>query len=388
MAAAELTLACETEQAENEPWTIEVCRDWAGAQSFWNAIRHKAASPFSSQLWAEAWFQAQDGNPAARPMLVLARRPDGLPALLLPAVERRHGPFRILECPAHKHAAYPSALFARQRPADGPDQGDGRVWRLLARALPGVDAVVFHGVREADLIPGHPLHGAKHNVQMEASFRCRLTQDWDSLYAAKTTSKSRANDRRCERRLAEHGELAFKVAATSGERRHFMGILLDQKSASLREDRLCDVFGDERVRQFYLKLAEADRTYLSALLVDDEPVAVNLGTLHGDCFHGLVLARDTGEISRYGPGRILLRMTIEDVARKGVAWIDFGVGAGRFKDTWADELIARRNIVVPLNTPGHLYARAMTTFFNAKTQIKASPLLWSRFNRYRRYLGC
>ncbi|MGI9385207.1 MAG: GNAT family N-acetyltransferase, partial [Methyloligellaceae bacterium] len=218
--------------------------------------------------------------------------------------------------------------------------------------------------------------------------------DWDALYTSKTSAKMRSNDRRSERRLAQHGALRFRVAQTREERRRMLDSLVAQKSARFQQLGLPNFFDKPHIRAFYERLSEscdghdAQSVFISALELDGACIAVNLGMTQGTSFHGMIVSMAGGAVDRFGPGRVLLRRSIEHLCREGFKEFDFGVGEDPYKDHWCDETVERPDVLVPLNAKGLVFVAALKHFLKTKAFIKQSPLLWRLFSCYRRYLGC
>ncbi len=388
MAAVELTVGPESAADNTACPAVSVTSDEKVAEQFWAALEPEASTPFARRIWSEAWVNAHQGMQCQAPVFIMGKSASGSPLFLLPMMESRFGPFRILRSPGWKHSAYQTGLFSSTLRRMGSAEIAKTVWPAIARAAGKADAIVMDGLPEPALAAGNPFGHLTSSVVAEPSCRLRLSKDWDALYKSKTTSKVRSNDRRCERRIAELGETAFKVAANAAERRELIEVLLDQKSAKLSEDGSCDPFSGDSVRKFYMSLADDPGTYVSALVLDGRPVAINLGMLHHGNFHGMVLSMASGAFNRHGPGRILLRWSMEDLARKGVEWFDFGVGADSFKDIWADEAVERRDVILPLSPLGWIYSASHRLFLKAKIGVKSSPALWKFVSRYRKYFAC
>lgn len=388
MAALELAIGANAEAAGRDQEDIRISCTTSVPRGIWNSFAGSAKTPFSTKLWAKTWIDAHHSTTDQTASVMYGTSALGQPLFLLPLLKNRIGPLNILEPPGWKHSAYQTGLFTETCELHAGAKPQASIWKHVARAVPGVDAIVMRGVPQSDLLASHSLYQGLTFASAEPALRMHLPADWETVYNSKTTSKTRSNDRRHERRLAEMGSFSFVAASTVAARRAFTSQLLEQKSAQLCHDGLPNPFEAESVRQFYLRLAEDETAYVSALVLDGKPIALNFGMIHGEDFHGMVMSMAPGSALQYGPGRVLMRRTIEDLSRKAIRTIDFGVGAHEYKEAWADEEIERRDVLIPLSIKGRLYTSAMRQFLTAKGGLKTNPVLWKQFSRYRRFFAC
>ncbi len=360
----------------------------------WKQLEASAAVPFASYAWARAWYRSRQYDRDARPLIVLGRAVNGDPMFLLPLVRERRGPFTVLAWPGGKHAAYHGGLFSPECRALVTPQNARQFWDRVRAVLPPSDALAAYGLPAFEIERGNPLGYLPLFNSGCTAYRTALSPDWPTLYSARASAKMRSNDRRCERRLAEHGAVRFHVAQTQAERRRLLDSLIAQKSARFAQLGVPNFFEDPSILGFYQRLADCDdwqgaqSLYLSALELDDVPIAVNLGITQGTCFYGMVLSMAIGEAERFGPGRILLRRSMEHLCGEGFTHYDFGVGEDSYKHLWCEEAIERPDVLVAFNPKGWAFILGLKLLLKTKAGIKQSPLLWRLASRYRRYLGC
>ena len=363
------------------------------AEADWIFLESFASVPFADRAWSQTWYRGHADDPDVQPVLVGGRDQDGKPLFLLPLVCEWRGPFKVLAWAGATHSAYHCGLFTPECRRQVTSANAKAFWKKVFAKLKGYDALVAFGLPSFEIATNNPLSKLFMQECCSSSNRMLLQEDWDELYLAKTKSKSRNRDRRRERQLAECGTVHYNVAETSEERQKLLAALIAQKSERFEEQGVANFFEDSSIRAFYEEIIESENwdesrsVFLSAVEVDGEPIAVNLGIIQESTFHGMVLSMSGGEFERLSPGRILLVRTMEHLCRKGLKVLDFGVGADQYKDSWCDEAIDRANVLVPLNTKGQLYISGLKLFLRGKDSIKQSPRLWSLFSRCRRVLG-
>ncbi len=373
---------------------IEVCNSPRQVRQEWLQLEATQSVPFVSYAWAEAWYATVAAARDQEPVIVLGYMPDGNPGFILPFVLEKRGPFSVLLWPGGTHCAYQCGLFTPACREQILRRGPGRFWNEVFDCLPRVDAIAAYGLPGLESERDNPLRALPAIDASCVSYRFDLCEDWMELYQAKCSSRLRSDDRRCERRFKEMGDVRFVVAETDYERLRLVDTLLDQKSIQLNGNGAPDFTSGKGVREFYRRLVTSQhwtpgsQVFLSALEINGDPAAVNFGIVKDGAFHGLVLSMAEGETARFGPGRQLLKRTIELFCDSGLATFDMGAGDETNKLKWADKSVLRRDVLVPLTLRGQIFVRGMRAFFAAKTAIKHSPTMWRLFSRFRKYLGC
>ena len=360
----------------------------------WLTLEAAESVPFVSYAWAEAWYATVAAAQNQEPVIIFGSAADGTPEFLLPFVLENRGPFSVLLWPGGTHCAYQCGLFSPSCRDRIRMNGADRFWNEVFACLPNADAIAAYGLPGLETERNNPLRALPAIDASCVSYRFELREDWMALYQEKCSSRLRSDDRRCERRFKEMGDVHFVVAETDYERLRLVETLLDQKSVQLQGNGAPDFTSGKGVRDFYRRLVTSQhwsagsQVFVSALEINGDPAAINLGIIKDGAFHGLVLSMAEGETARFGPGRQLLKRTIEHFCGHGFHTFDMGAGDESNKLKWADRSVARHDVLVPLTLRGRIFVQGMRAFFAAKTTIKHSPAMWQLFSRYRKYLGC
>ncbi len=94
-----------------------------------------------------------------------------------------------------------------------------------------------------------------------------------------------------------------------------------------------------------------------------------------------------GGIERFGPGRILMRRSMEHLCRQGIKEFDFGVGEDPCKTHWCEQTVDRYDVLVWFSLKGWAFNSALKLFLTTKAMIKQSPVLFRLFSSCRRKFG-
>lgn len=286
--------------------------------------------PFLLHGWLRAWWERFAGEPAVH----VARR-DGRLAGAFPLHVRRHRGLRIAEFIGGDDAHLADILLA---PREGGETADA----LAARAESG-------GFDFADLF-GMPA-GSRVEQAIRPS-RLRLLErieapvldlgaDWEQVYGAKASSKTRQTHRRKRRRLSELGQLDVEVANTWDE----IGPVLEEtfRVHALRWHGRPDGsgLGLPAVREFqregYRALAELGVARVLTLKLNGRVIAYNCFLVFCNRLYSHRLGFDP-EYGRFSPGLFCTLEMCERAAAEGLSRVEFLGGDEEYKLLLADRL--------------------------------------------------
>ena len=334
---------CSRQASHATVWTVERVDAPDLVRREWMQLEKDTDVPSATYAWAEAWIATAARARNQKAVILLGREPDGRPAFLLPFVRERRGPFTVLVWPGGTHCAYNAGLFSRSCRERVAQDGAQALWSSAFACLPDVDAIAAYGLPVLEEELDNPLTALPSIDAGCSSHRFGLDDDWETLYHAKCSARLRRNDRRCERRLLELGTARIEVAASPQARAALADTALAQKSNQLAAYGAPDFTQDPGTEAFYRRLSlsphwrEGTDLIVASLDIDERPVAVNLGLVSGDTFHGLIQSMETGGVARFSPGRQLLRSVAEHLCHRGVQWFDLGAGASPDKQVWAGQ---------------------------------------------------
>jgi CelD/BcsL family acetyltransferase involved in cellulose biosynthesis len=297
----------------------------------WSRLEaHGVASAFQTTAYLTAWFDAFGRAPGCQPVFVFVRV-GGEDAIGLPLVRERGRWLARIGFADDRIGDYAVAMVDRGR-RDLPDFD--RLWPLILASLPPSSYVELLKIPALPWLPGPDLTSIPNLERLSASAHPVPIPDngrdpADSILAART----RADLRRRRRRLEELGSVKFRVAADRGEAlrwcERMIRYRLDRFAAIGRRDDL----SDERFRRFLVDLCSrgVGLAVVSALLLNDEPVAIQYGLLHERRYYQIVTSFRDGPWSVLAPGRLLMLETLRWCAGRGVGIYDFTYGNEPYK---------------------------------------------------------
>lgn len=347
----------------------DVIREWKELEQF-------AQDSFSRPAWALVWYEAHKNDINCSPVIILGLDANRKPAFLLPLFRRKFGPFNILVRPGMKHSTYFGCLFTPEWREHITAENGKEFWSSVFSAISGIDAVLIDGVSADETEQDNPLNLLPLLRSGSPAFRMPIKENWAEQYNSMVKSKVRSNDRRCSKRLAELGTLKYHVAANKQEKQEFLAELFAQKSEQFDIMGISDPYEKPEIQAFYQNLIEMDddqkspSVFISALLLNGKPVALNLGLIQGNQLHGLVMSMMTGPLKRFAPGRQLLMLTNQYLSDNGIGAHDFGIGELSYKDGWCEETIERNHVLAPLNFKGMLLVNMIRLASKIKGKIK------------------
>ena len=171
----------------------------------------------------------------------------------------------------------------------GGEGGDGRAfWKMVFAALENVDAVELEGFSLIRHDRNHPFAALPLTAAAHGSMQMAIQPDWQAQYQSMFDGKTRGNDRRVERRLHERGELKHRVASAESERLSLLETMLQQKAEQFDLLKITNPYQVPEIVAFYRNLIfhdskhEVSSLYVSAMLLDERPLAVNFGIVQND----------------------------------------------------------------------------------------------------------
>ena len=183
-----------------ETLRIEPLPSLAAARTDWESLAERNGNLFATYDWAEAWCEHLAGG--ATPMPVACRRADGSVAAIIPLVAGRERGLRMLRLIGHGPSDQLGPICA---PADRP-----LVAEAMGRYLAAAGADLFIG----DQMPAEERWGAALGAQVVSTEASPVLEigdlDWDG-WLAQRSRNFRQQVRRRERKLADAGELEFRL---------------------------------------------------------------------------------------------------------------------------------------------------------------------------------
>lgn len=324
--------------------------DWATAWSEPAAADVRGACLFQSPSYISIWLDTIGRARRTTPVFLRVDTDDARRVMLLAlGLERQNG-IKTLTFLDGGVVDYTGPV--RLGPAAGAIDADGArvLWAALCDALPSFDVAVLE--KMPLVVEGVP-NPFRHLAQeaWPSGWAMQLSGGFDDY---RRDSNYAATNRRKRRQLQhEVGPVSFEVARDPPTARRFLATMVAQKARKYPGS-----FQHPGYDDYFPQLTDREdlggSVHVSALMAGDNIVASHWGLVCGDTFYYMMPAYDTGTVSRFFPGRLLLEDLIGWCYENGIRSFDFGHGDEAYKPQWG----ARRRPLLWFETSGSLVGRA------------------------------
>lgn len=341
-------------------------RDVAGLEPLWRALaREGGATVFQSYDWARAWAVAAERAALAVPAVIVVEDDvDDRPIMLLPLAITRTGARRVATFfdlgVSDYNAPLVSADLAFAR-ADTADIKAG-VKSILS------DADVLHFEKMPYRVGRfrNPLVSFKGATAMSlTACAAPIFGPWSSCRASLMREGFLADMDDRWRRLNKRKPVRFVVAESAEQADDLFTALRAQRVARFRRLGRDDILARGVWHDFYRDLVTADGAQglarMTALMIDDAPVATALGLAHEGAFSLMMHGFSDSGWRNYSPGIQLILRTMEWAVREGFRTFDFTIGAEGYKNDFgviAEPLAECVEALSPAGLPRQTMARA------------------------------
>jgi len=358
----------------------------------WRLFESEArATVFQRHAWLNAWMHTVGCARGIEPRIALVRNAAGDLVMILPlAIERTLGVAHFIWL-AQDEADYHGPLIHPDWNTHTPREEIGRILTAIVASTPEVKA--FSLTKTLATIEGmaNPLQAIKHAAHPSSGHAITLTGDcFDTFYAEMRSKSTRKRDRQRRRRLEESGEVEFRIPETQSDQHAMLDAILAQKALWLKQRGIVDPFGSAEVKSFFHHLIDDQSArstlHISALTVDGDVVAGNVGFVRNDRFYATIGCVTDGEASRHSPGTIHLHELLRWCYANNIKAFDLTVGDEGYKKDWCDAHLELVDIRVPVTFTGYLSLLPSRIKDRIKRHIKASPYLLDKALSARRTL--
>ena len=351
--------------------TVSTIEEFEALEPEWDGLVRAMPrpSPFLLHGWLAEWCRHYGAGAELR--VHVARRGGRLVGAL-PIVVRRRAGLRVATFMGGPEAVLPDVLLAAGE--------DGEVCAALTGRLgeSGCDVVDFHG------LPAQSRIAAALGPRLEVIQRVEapvldLTEGWDAVYRAKTSSKKRNLHRRRRRQLAGLGTLDVSVARSPDELAPALEEAFDLHARRWEGRPDGSGFASPTGRRFHravlARLAAVDAARIVTLRVAGRAAAFHYFFALEGCMYVHRLAFDP-TLARFSPGLVNTLDAIEAAAGEGLRRVEFLGGDECYKDELADRFEPLYDGVGAASSArGRAYAAAHMNGIRLRLRLKRSPRL-------------
>ncbi len=235
-----------------------------------------------------------------------------------------------------------------------------------------------------------PLLAMPWQQGVNSFFKMDLSGGFDALLKAGNAKRKKSRFRSRVKQAEASGGYEFTRVDSHDEAEAAIGEFISLKEQRFAELGISDVFACRNADTFIRKIAKTPTVsginplVLFILKIGGKTRAIFAGGVIGKTINGQLNAISVDELSRIGPGELLLHLAAKELAEDGFDTFDLGVGNERYKRSWCQhELVTRTTIVAltPMAIPLAAFDRAL---HGLKRSVRNNPFLWKFIKTLRR----
>lgn len=329
---------------------------------------------FQRLSWLMHWQQTIGAAYGIEPIIIVAFK-NKEPIAIFPLCLHRFFGVRVIKFLGGDQTDYNAPIVF---PDHISTQEFVEIWNAMLELLPAHDVRHFTRIPEyLDAtnnllflnVPNKKTDGNAYSKNLAPSMRD---------FSQHISRKLLKDNARMIRRLSEIGDFEIFESKSEEEYQKIIEVTVLQKTRRYLETGVRNILFRNSVRQFYTGLNAAitggPKVHLTALKVGNQILATHLGVYDRGRYYYLFPTFDSGALSKYSPGRLLLEYLIKLSIKKGLNVFDFTVGGEAYKQQWCDTKM-RLYCVLEANTlRGCLYLWLQ------------SSVSWVKRCQYTRYL--
>lgn len=337
-------------------WRIEVFSDPADVSPDWprGASGVAQCHAFQTLAFLETWQASYGQSDDIDFCLVEVRDAAGRPVLMAPFIVHRSRSGRVLGFADLGAADYNAPILFPVEHA-WTIAGARRLWTEITALLPAFDLVLLDKMPEKVGSLINPLYLLADRINPESCHLTQLDRPWPEVERQLQGVKNLRNRTRALQRL---GACDLVIAQTAEQRGQMLETLLAQKQRRFEETRVPGFDEHPEKRAFFTLgteiMARAGALHLSALVLDGKMLATYWGLVHGGHYYGLFIGNESGEWSKYSPGRVLHYLLLQHLNATGFVCLDLGIGNEAWKQSVCDVTIPLSMMVEAQTLRGRL----------------------------------
>jgi CelD/BcsL family acetyltransferase involved in cellulose biosynthesis len=361
-------------------------QDWRAFEKFADC------TVFQTFDWIAAWVREVGHASATQPAIILGRhQSDGKLLFILPWAVHTSYAGRSLTFLGDSLCDYNAPMISPDFNAWVPASTVANLFATCVAMLQSDaryrhDFVVLRKMPELIGSQPNPFAELSNMLHPSGAHSTRLGDDWMKFYAAKRSSAARRGDRSRERKLAELGASTFVTMRGRPQIQAALRALFEMKTHTFARMGVANLFAFKNHERFFLAASESEYAHISALKLNDDLIAVNLGLMFRGVYH-YVLTTYAEELSRCSPGNLHLRELLQHAIANKCHMFDFTIGDEAYKLDWSDTNLILYDYVGTDSLAGLTPAVILRVASEAKRFIKHTPHLWRVTTKLRSIFG-
>jgi CelD/BcsL family acetyltransferase involved in cellulose biosynthesis len=370
---------------------LTIVNDLVSAEAMWRRLETTGiCSYYQTFDWLAAWQRHVGQSSAVSPRIVILTSADDTdaPLALLPFGLRATSAGKGLQWLGCEASSYLGPILTPEGVKILDEAALDRIFEVLPAH--GVEADYVDLDCQPENVGGHrnPFAFFRSEPKGLRSHLTALSGDWASYYAQKRSSKTRQKDRNRLKQMRQCGEVAFEIASSPGDIRSLTDRLIVEKTRQFNQLGVKNVFQDSRVEALFrdvaLQGAAQGHIKLFAITLDGDPTAIAYCAVHRAEFHGIFLCYMENDVTRLGPGTVLLHEIFEWCFANGIRTFDFSVGDQDYKRHWCETANPLHRSLWPVTRRGTLFVQSTRMTERLKSKVKSSATLSQLARRFAR----
>ena len=344
------------------------------AEVYWLRLeKHAKSYVFQRFSWLKHWYSTVGTADGIKPIIIVVFEKKQ-PIALFPLCMHYFFGVRIIKFLGGDQADYNAPIVLPDR---FTQKRFVEIWSAMLELLPAHDLRYFTRIPEYLDVSNNPIFFNVAGKKIDGvAYSANLAPSWRDfeLHLSRRLLKDNA---RMIRRLSEIGDVEIHESKSDEQYQNIIEVAISQKTKRYLETGVRNILSSSSVRTFYTGLyaaiAAEPKIHLTALKVGDRILATHLGIYDRGRYYYIFPTFDSGALSKYSPGRLLLEYLVKSAIQKGLNVFDFTVGGEAYKQQWCDSEMRLYRILEANTLQGHLYMWLQRLF------------LWAKQSRHARY---
>lgn len=340
-------------------------------------------TPFQRRQWLACW-QRHVGDPSGRKAVTVIGYRSSRAVIVLPFSFEHRLFLKKLSWRADDLNDYCGPLIDRQFAGLLHNLDMNLLFRAAAESIGGADLLYLQ--KQPQQLGGYhnPFAGRPALAYRAGCHSTALSPDWDSYFKSKRSPRTRRRLKEKFNALSKFGPVDIRIANSVSEATHLVEVCLAMKAVQLRRLNHSDPFqsaGAKALLIDYFGRRIADDTWVAALHVASEPVAIAFGFRDRDSWLLYQTAMTDGRFGNLSPGTHLLIHLLKFCCEAGVKEFDFSLGDESYKADWCERKSQLMTAIVPLSPVGTLFGLYFRAKANFANWLASSPILYELARR-------
>ena len=350
---------------------------------------------YQHYLWQKAWLETLGVAQKATPLFITGSL-NNTPVFLIPLIVTKTIGLSVATWIGGKHANYRFGFFAPQQIK--------AIQQIMPNLLNDISNNTPYPIDVFELTQqplkwddfDNPMAILPSNQSAISGGSVMLKPDFEEVLAMGNSKRKRKILRSQERALEELGGYKYLRTQNKTEHNRLYDVFLTQKKQWFAERGIKNEFSDEATTAFFNQLAEYNELMKEGeallefdyIFSDEEHLSLLAGgMLNGQHFGYFTSMSNDKKYKAISPGSLIFYKRIESACHENMRRFDFGVGAERYKDSWAGESHSLFDVIKPVSFKGQFYMASRKLKSNLKRMIKNNETLWALVKSARRLLA-